>query len=164
MIRDLKIMMLGEIGVGKTSIVRRLVFDTFDSSYKATIGVDIYSYSLRIKNGTANLLVWDIDGDLGHDIYNHIYITGASGACIVCDATRIATHKTAFGLLDGFVNSLPGRPCILIMNKIDLLAEHDVPLSPQGLEGDTVWTSAKTGQRIVEAFTVLAERCFERGL
>ena len=40
----LKILLLGEIGVGKTSIARRLVFNSFGDSYKATIGVDIYTY------------------------------------------------------------------------------------------------------------------------
>jgi small GTP-binding protein len=166
----LKIMMLGEIGVGKTSIVRRLVFDSFDSSYKATIGVDIYTYVLS-REATAldfeiSLVIWDVDGDYDQSIFNHIYMEGASGAIIVCDVTRAATHKTALGLIDSFERNLPGRPAMLIMNKIDLLAgDKSHLLSPPPTIGiETVWTSARTGHQVLEAFARIGRQCISRGL
>ena len=163
-------MMLGEIGVGKTSIVRRLVFDTFEASYNATIGVDIYTIVLR-KEVTAldyeiNLAIWDVDGDYGQSIFNHIYLEGANAAIAVCDVTRVATHKKALNLLDSFERSFPGCPPMLIMNKIDLLAGekshfHSPPPSV-GLE--TIWTSAKSGHRVLDAFASIGKQCISRGL
>ncbi len=163
-------MMLGEIGVGKTSIVRRLVFDTFEADYKATIGVDIYSYKLtqdQVRlNATVDLVIWDVDGDLGHDIYNHIYMKGASAACIVADTTRAMTHKTALSLVGGFQQSFPGRPSIMLLNKIDLL--HQDALKPlmnaPSVGVETVWTSAKTGAQILDAFSLLGRLSLQRGL
>jgi Ras-related protein Rab-5C len=58
-----KIMLLGEIGVGKSSIARRLVFDRFEGDYKPTIGVDVYSYD--VEPGPAGpqppikFIIWD---------------------------------------------------------------------------------------------------------
>jgi small GTP-binding protein len=166
----LKIMMLGEIGVGKTSIVRRLVFDTFEASYKATIGVDIYSYSLERVSGAldrdVSLLIWDIDGDLGEDIFHHIYMKGAHAACVVSDAMRITTQRTALGLMDGFTEHFPGRPAILVMNKVDLLTgEKAKTLSAAPAAGfQAIWTSAKTGSQVSEAFQILGQQCIQRGL
>jgi small GTP-binding protein len=163
-------MMLGEIGVGKTSIVRRLVFNTFEASYKATIGVDIYSYDLESVQGAlgreVSLLIWDIDGDLGQDIFNHIYMKGAHAACIVSDATRITTQKTAFGLMEGFTEHLPGRPAILVMNKVDLLSDEKAKALPAApaVGFQAIWTSAKTGSQVIEAFQILAQQCIQRGL
>jgi Ras-related protein Rab-5C len=161
----IKVMMLGEIGVGKTSIVRRLMFNTFDTAYKATIGVDIYSFLLEGRKSHLDLelelLIWDIDGDLGPGIFNHIYLKGAGAACIVSDATRRVTYRTALGLAEGFGQNLPGRPAVLIVNKIDLLP-GDRPLgfeanSAAGL--DILWASAATGHQVFDAFAKLGRRC-----
>ncbi len=59
-----KIMLLGEIGVGKTSIARRLVFGKFGDVYKATIGVDLYRYEVvpSPADEPFHFLVWDTDG------------------------------------------------------------------------------------------------------
>ena len=61
-----KIMLLGDIGVGKSSIVQRLVFDRFNMVYKPTIGVDVYRYEVPASPGreAMSLIVWDTDGDL----------------------------------------------------------------------------------------------------
>ena len=69
MIRSAKIMLLGEIAVGKTSIAKRLVFDRFDSDYKTTIGVNVLSHEVTVYAGGANkmrLVIWDTDGDFTH--------------------------------------------------------------------------------------------------
>ncbi len=161
----IKIMMLGEIGVGKTSIVRRLVFDAFDISYKATIGVDIYSYRLPQEkthlDRDIDFFLWDVDGDLGAAMFNHVYLKGAGGACIVSDVTRAGTHKTSLSIAEGFERNLPGRPAVLVVNKIDLLLGE----RPPGFVGaytagiDTIWTSAATGYQVLDAFVSLGKYC-----
>jgi GTPase SAR1 family protein len=113
-----------------------------------------------------SLLIWDIDGDLGHEIFHHIYMKGAHAACIVSDATRITTQRTAFALIDGFTDHLPGRPAILVMNKVDLLTdERAETLSAAPAVGfQAIWTSAKTGSQVSQAFQILAQQCLQRGL
>jgi small GTP-binding protein len=166
--RTLKVLMLGEVGVGKTSLSRRLVFNTFDSSYKATIGVDIFDYTLRADaTGLAidvNLLIWDIDGDYTQDVFRHIYSEGASAALIVSDVSRPLTQKAAVDLWSGFDREFPGRPSAIAMNKVDLIASPDDVLTPASIGVDFVWTSAKTGYLVADAFAKIARECIARGL
>ena len=164
----LKVMLLGEVGVGKTSIARRLVHGKFDTSYKATIGVDIFSHMLKPgmtgRDGEIELLIWDVDGEYEQNIFSHIYIEGANAALIVSDVTRPSTHKTALGLWESFTRVFPGRPAVLVINKCDLQPGTPPFLAPQSLGIDTLWTSAKTGQNVAEAFVQVALGCIERGL
>ena len=83
MIRSAKILLLGDIAVGKTSIAKRLVFDRFDSDYKTTIGVNVLSHEVTVYDGGANkmrLVIWDTDGDFSQAIFNTTYVVGAAGA------------------------------------------------------------------------------------
>jgi small GTP-binding protein len=164
----LKIMLLGEVGVGKTSIAQRFVLDKFETSYKATIGVDIFSYVLKPQatghDGDIELLIWDVDGEYEQHIFSHIYLEGASAALIVSDIARPATHKTALGLWETFTRAFPGRPAFLLINKCDLQPGVTPLANPQTLGIETLWTSAKTGQNVAEAFQRVALACIERGL
>jgi len=164
----LKIMLLGDIGVGKTSLVRRLVFKTFTADYKATLGVDIYTYELSENryHPEVSLAIWDVDGDFGPGIFKHIYIKGASAALILADITRMQTQSSAVNLSRLFETSLPGRPFKVIMNKTDLLegAPGDVLADFKALGIDTSRTSAKSGENVEAAFSSLAKLCWERGL
>lgn len=161
-------MLLGEVGVGKTSIARRFVLGKFDTSYKATIGVDIYTHVLKPDatgyDGEIELVVWDVDGEYEQSIFSHIYIEGANAALIVSDVTRPGTHKTALGLWESFTRAFPGRPAVLVINKCDLQPGTPPASNPQTLGIDTLWTSAKTGLRVAEAFVQVALACVERGL
>ena len=84
-------MLLGEIGVGKSSLARRFVFDRFEAEYKSTIGVDILTHDTTTADGEAmRLVLWDTDGEFGARIFDTVYVKGASGALIVSDVTRPA--------------------------------------------------------------------------
>jgi len=165
-----KIMMLGEIGVGKTSIVRRLVLGKFDADYKATLGVDIYTYTLDSGDFASipvELAIWDIDGDIGESIFGHIYIQGASGALVVGDAARPSTHQSMVNVSQQFQAYLPGRPLSLVLNKMDLVPAPDaLDLAPLERTGNAPLetTSAKTGENVVRAFYGLTKEVIGRGL
>src|SRR3989337_2324989 len=91
-----KVRLLGEIGVGKSSLARRLVFDKFDFDYKPTIGVDIYRFEVPEtpqRPGVA-LIIWDTDGNFGEAIFKHIYMKEASGALIIGDLSRPPTLES----------------------------------------------------------------------
>lgn len=97
-----KVMMLGDAGVGKTSLTERFVNNRFTSDYKVTIGVDIFTTNLELNlQGVASrvqLVIWDTDGDIGASIFESDSMRGASGALIVGDLTRGSTQKS-MGLL-----------------------------------------------------------------
>ncbi|MEZ5840988.1 MAG: Rab family GTPase [Hyphomicrobiales bacterium] len=156
-----KIMILGDIGVGKTSIANRFVFDRFDADYKATIGVDIYThdctYDWEGKQETIRFVLWDTDGDFGLSIFSTIYLKGAAGALIVADVTRPNSMAKMAELVAQFAEAKPGRPTAAILNKIDLvengpLEEPEFAVRPDVL----VRTSARTGEGIAEAFQDIA--------
>lgn len=166
-----KVMLLGDIGVGKTSLVRRLVLNRFEHDYKATIGVDVYTHSIaperyggerRIK-----LLIWDIDGDFGESIFSQVYIKGASSALIIGDCTRASTAASMATLAESFMEQFPGRPLVLVINKCDLASETDVGsyAAPLGyLHQPIVYSSARSGENVVRAFETVAEAACEREL
>jgi small GTP-binding protein len=165
-----KIMLLGEIGVGKSSIARRLVFDRFESDYKPTLGVDVYSYEIEPgpspqPSAGAKFIIWDTDGNFGDNILSHIYIKQAAGALIVGDVTRSSTLDSMLQLGRSFMSAMPGRYCGFLINKSDLagttanlpptLAHSPIPI---------VHTSAKTGENVKEAFLGAADAIRRRRL
>jgi small GTP-binding protein len=164
-----KVMLLGEIGVGKSSIVQRLVFDRFDMNYKPTIGVDVYRYEVpeTATRPRMALIVWDTDGNFGEHIFRHVYMREASAAVIVGDVTRPRTLETLGNLADGFREALPGRTVSLVVNKLDLLQAEDEMVLPDTLQRPGLAfhrTSARTGQNIHNVFAETADAIDRRRL
>ena len=165
-----KVMLLGEIGVGKTSLVHRLVDDKFDTDYGPTTGVDLYHYICPASPPDlpedTGLVIWDTDGDFGENIFRHAYITGAAATLIVGDASRPHTFQTMLSLAAGFEEALPGRPFSLVINKLDLIDET-VPLDipPALAKSDRLFkASARTGENVKQAFNDTAATILRRGL
>jgi small GTP-binding protein len=163
-----KVMLLGEIGVGKSSTVQRLVFDKFDFSYKPTIGVDVYRYDLPEAPGRdrSSLIVWDTDGNFGETIFRHVYMKEAAAAMIVGDLSRPQTLETMVRLAEGFADAMPGRHISLLLNKSDLVTVPSAVELPEGfarLKMTPVMTSAKTGQNVQDCFVRAAHDINRRG-
>ena len=159
-------MLLGEIGVGKSSLARRFVFDRFEGEYKSTIGVDILTHDVTLDDGGAlRLVLWDTDGDFGARIFETVYIKGASAALIVSDATRPETLAKAARLAANFADAFPGRPARVIVNKIDLGDVDPAAFAGVGLApGDIMRTSARTGDGVGLLFQSIAADILRRGL
>jgi Ras-related protein Rab-22 len=164
-----KLMILGEIGVGKTSLTRRLITDRFGTDYTPTIGVDVYRYVLPagVTADPFTLAIWDTDGNFGEAIFDHVYIKEASGAVIVGDIARPATLDAMALLGRGFLASRPGRYLAYVANKVDLVApEEPVELLSMLTQGDVpfVRTSALTGENVQTLFHDAARTILRRGL
>ncbi len=164
-----KIMLLGDIGVGKSSIVKRLVFDRFDMTYKPTIGVDVYRYEVppTATREALNLIIWDTDGNLNELIFRHVYMRAASAAMIIGDVMRPATLDTMVKLAQGFQSELPGRHISLLVNKIDLVEDPDRIFFPNALQNlgiGILTTSAKSGQHVKLAFSEASDAIIRRGV
>jgi Ras-related protein Rab-5C/Ras-related protein Rab-22 len=163
-----KIMLLGDIGVGKSSIAQRLAFERFSTDYKPTIGVDVYRYREPPAAGhdATDLIVWDTDGNLGDHMFRHIYMRAASGAMIVGDLTRRETLDSVVQLAEAFSSELPGRYIGFLLNKTDLIEKPETILLPKALVDrpeQRIFTSAKTGRNIVLAFSEAANAMRRRG-
>lgn len=163
-----KVMLLGEIGVGKSSLARRLVLDRFDSDYLPTIGVNVYRYEVKPPpaQGPISLIVWDTDGNFGESIFSHVYMKQAAAAFIVGDITRRATLDTMLRLRSGFRDAFPGRYDALIVNKMDIAAGEEAHLPDALAVGapGVYHTSAKTGDNVRRAFDEAAATILRRGL
>ncbi|MCC2113578.1 MAG: GTPase domain-containing protein, partial [Hyphomicrobiales bacterium] len=104
-------------------------------------------------------VLWDTDGDFGLSIFSTIYLKGATGAVIVGDVSRPSSVNKMADLVAQFMETMPGRPCIAVLNKTDLLAQGEgVPEVGFEAPPDAVLTtSAKNGSGITEAFAELAK-------
>ena len=163
-----KVMLLGEIGVGKSSLARRLVFDKFDFDYKPTIGVDVYRYNIPATDArkAMSLILWDTDGNFGDAIFKHIYMKEAAAAIIIGDIARPSTLNTMVSLGQGFADTFPGRHISYIVNKSDLIGDPDAVPLPSELtrRGQSlIRTSAKSGTLVQAAFNDAAESIARRG-
>ena len=164
-----KICILGEPCVGKTSLIRRYVYDKFGDKYLATIGAKITKKIVTLENIPHNrntivtLLIWDIAGDEEFQSVQKLYFTGSTGAMIVCDITRNHTKTKMLDWLDDYFKIAGKTPIIFIGNKIDL--EEQAEVTKNDLEkisnnyNDAVYyfTSARNGMNVELAFTTLSK-------
>lgn len=164
-----KIMLLGEMGVGKTSIAKQLVFGTFAGEYGSTIGVDIYTYNVEPPPGGQpfTFLVWDTDGSFGDAAFEMVYMRQAQAALVVADIGRPSTIASAARLCDRFAEVRPGRFLAAILNKWDLVEPGSEPDIPDALADPgfpVLRTSAKTGMNVKQTFHDAAQTILRRGM
>jgi Ras-related protein Rab-6A len=84
-----KLVFLGDQGVGKTSIITRFMYDTFDKNYQATIGIDFLSKTMYLEDRTVRLQLWDTAGQERFRSLIPSYIRDSSVAVVVYDITSI---------------------------------------------------------------------------
>lgn len=123
---DIKVIMIGDIGVGKTSIIRRYINGYFQANYKATIGVDFCSKSVVLPESKrhVNLSLWDLAGDERYGMMTNVYYKNSMGVIIVFDLARVETIRNAIRWYYDAVKKYEqfgSKPCILFVgNKSDL--------------------------------------------
>lgn len=157
--------MLGAVGVGKTSLVRRFVESIFSERYQATVGVKIDRKTVTLGATTINLMLWDLQGEAEHQASRLEYLRGSAGYLVVADATRADTLAAAESLAARAEALVPGAPWLLVINKVDLVAEAVIPPARLAELQQRGWsvlrTSARTGQGVEETFGELARRLLE---
>jgi len=159
-----KILVIGELGAGKTSIIKRYVHQFFSNNYKATIGVDFALKIVELESGgVVRLQLWDIAGQERFGSMTRVYYRDAAAAFVVFDLTRVATLEAAVKWkrdLDEKVSTVDGTPvpAILLGNKCDLPREAEMPSDSDISQfctkhGFIGWrkVSAKDGNGIEEA-------------
>ena len=164
---QLKILIIGEPGSGKTSLVRRYCNGVFDESYRATIGVD---FAVKIIDYPSEeypdieLRLWDIAGQDKYINFTRVYYSGAHGAIVVYDVTNdigIDKWKEQLDSICTFKDKHVHIPCILAGNKIDLLNEIDISKNEKYKNelnfDDCILISVKENKNINELFMKMIE-------
>jgi len=159
-----KICLLGDGAVGKTSLIRKFVFDKFDDKYIMTFGTKVSKKQVDItrdgKEYNMTFLIWDILGQRVHNNLHSAYYQGATGAFIVCDATRLDTLEHLDEWIKVFRNVNEDAPIILLGNKSDLVdkmefKEPDLRKVAERYDMKFHMTSAKTGDHVEDSFLEL---------
>jgi small GTP-binding protein len=161
-----KICLLGDYAVGKTSLVRRFVYNLFDDKYLSTIGVKVSRKVVALPHDNEvielTLLLWDLAGSEEFSDVRASYMRGSSGAIVVCDLTREATLNNMLGYFQDLRQISPAAQVIIAGNKADLigqphLAEEQVKSMAARIGAPYYLTSAKTGDCVEEVFRRLGQ-------
>ncbi|NVM52790.1 MAG: GTP-binding protein [Candidatus Helarchaeota archaeon] len=160
-----KLILFGNIAVGKTSLVERFIHDRFNETYITTLGYNVFEKQIVHDNNILSLMIYDIGGQEKFRELREKYANGADMAFIIYDVT----DRNSFNAVPDWKKDLfefAGEiPFIIIGNKIDL--EHKIPegdamkLSYEINALDFFETSAKTGQGVENAFNLLAIKTYE---
>jgi small GTP-binding protein len=161
-----KLVLLGDPSVGKTSLTRRFVENTFDEAYLSTIGSNVNKKTVTLyddNGGTreVKLMIWDIAGDRACDSLKRAYYRGAHGAIVVCDITMEETFKSLPNWLESLRNIVGDVPIMILGNKADLEEFRTVDLGElqevaEEFGTNAFLTSARTGENVEMVFTSLA--------
>ena len=159
-----KIVILGHFGVGKTSLIRRFVEDSFSDKYKVTIGVHITKKVVELSaDETISLIIWDLEGTDEVQLIRDAYLLGTHGVVFVFDVSRPSTFQNINEDLKIVAEKTPNTPLIVVGNKIDLVINNELQglLIGNNIEANYL-TSAKTGDSVNEMFTHLAPLLYDR--
>lgn len=157
-----KICLLGGFSVGKTSLIRQFVEGQFSDKYLSTIGVKISRKRLERTDHMLDLIVWDLAGGDDFTKQSSSYLRGTTGAIIVCDLTRADTLSYLYTYVEQLRAINPNANIVFAGNKVDLTAERvitdeELETAVSELNAPYLLTSAKTGQNVEEAFSLLAD-------
>ncbi|MBX3701217.1 MAG: GTP-binding protein [Dokdonella sp.] len=154
-----KVCLLGDFGVGKTSLVARFVRSTFAAKYLTTVGVKVDSKEVsRPGRDPVKLVLWDIAGSNALDGVSASYLRGAAAVLLVADGTREATLAAALDLLMQARTLLPSAAAVLAVNKFDLVERWEVgppTLAQLRRSLPVIETSAATGIGVEQAFAAI---------
>jgi len=120
---SIKLIIVGDGTVGKSSLTQRFCKGTFTSEYKKTLGVDFLTKRRNINNTEVEYLIWDTAGQEYYDSITKRYYKGSHAAIIVFSVENIKSFQNISKWKEKIVTECGKIPLILVMNKVDL-PEH----------------------------------------
>jgi len=169
----LKVILLGDSGVGKTSLMDRFVNKKFSAQYKATIGADFLTKEVEVDERLVTLQIWDTAGQERFQSLGNSFYRGADCCILVFDVTISKTFENLENwrnefLVQANVNDPDRFPFVVIGNKVDQQDQRTVQTKhAQG------WcsshnnipyfeTSAKDSINVESAFNMAAKAAISR--
>ncbi|CAH8854694.1 unnamed protein product [Trichobilharzia szidati] len=170
--RVYKVIFVGDSGVGKSSIIRKFVSGVFDLNLPLTVAIDFHVKFMHCDGTNLYLQLWDTAGQEKFRSITRQYYRKSDGVIIVFDATNESSFLAVRSWLQSVTEETDENTVIVILeNKSDLLEENDSKRCVPKATIDKIVrayntmcfeVSAKTGQNIEEAFTVLARKLKEK--
>ncbi len=167
-----KVCLLGDFAVGKTSLVRRFVYDRFDDTYISTIGVKVSRKAVMVARPDrvieVAIMLWDLAGSEEFDAMRASYLRGAAGALLVFDLTRPETLDRLPEYAAQIRQATPGAELAIAANKVDLVDDPAaLPAAASAmaarLGAPIKATSARRGDAVEDLFRDLASRLAGEG-
>lgn len=162
-LKKFKLVFLGEQSVGKTSLITRFMYDSFDNTYQATIGIDFLSKTMYLEDRTVRLQLWDTAGQERFRSLIPSYIRDSSVAVVVYDITNRKTFENTRKWVDD-VRGERGNDVIIVLvgNKTDLNDKREVTTQMGEEEAKRnnlmfIETSAKVGHNVKGLFKRIAQ-------
>lgn len=163
--RDYKVVLLGPIAVGKTSIINRFCSGDFIAKTKSTVGAGFYSKQITHGNTEVTLMIWDTAGDERFKAVTPSLLHGANGFALVYDVTSAESFKQLHSyllMINEHTKDTGSVPILVLGNKCDMpeklvtketisgwMEENNLELFEE--------VSAKTGANIEESFDKLVD-------
>eukprot|EP01059_Diplonema_ambulator_P022851 TRINITY_DN3818_c0_g1_i1.p1 TRINITY_DN3818_c0_g1~~TRINITY_DN3818_c0_g1_i1.p1 ORF type:complete len:229 (+),score=62.34 TRINITY_DN3818_c0_g1_i1:45-689(+) len=168
-----KVLVVGDVAVGKTSFVKRYAYGLWQPSYKSTIGVDfslkeIYDVGM---NTTVRVQLWDVAGQERFKNLTRVYYKEAVAAVIIYDATSDSSFEGALEWKTDIEHKVftaddTPIPCILVANKCDLASaktrspEESERLCAKHHFANYFETSAKSGKNVERSINWLVQHVY----
>lgn len=156
-----KICLVGDASVGKTSLIRRYVLDLFDDKYIDTLGTKVSKKRVIFKKDgreiNLTLSIWDVLGQEDFKNIQSMAFRGSKGAMLVCDITRKNTFDNLVTWHSRVKEVAGNIPFILLANKCDLndqytFNEETLKEFASKINAPYYLTSAKIGDNVIKTF------------
>ena len=163
----IKVILLGNGSVGKTSLANRFARDKFSETYKPSLGVDFMVKRIEYKGRKVKVLVFDTAGQEFISSLRKRYYAGAAGAVIVFDLTSRKSFEDLSRWVDEVRNEVGDINTVFAGNKTDLENERDISTEEgqtyaDKMNGQYLETSAKLGHHVHDIFIPFIESYIEK--
>ena len=162
---DLKIITIGDVSTGKTSILRRYINNTFDQNTQATIMPDFSYKVVKINGANYRIQFWDLPGQDRNPVITSVFCQDANGVIFCCDANDNKSRQNIINWKNSLNNMIDSEkiPKILLENKCDLLGKDKYNEGFEELKqfandnkiNECYRTSALDGHNVEKAITFL---------
>ncbi|MHA1192383.1 MAG: Rab family GTPase [Promethearchaeota archaeon] len=167
-----KIIVVGDGGVGKTSLIKKFTEGSFEKDYIKTIGAQFSKYESERNGDKIKLLFWDIAGQEDFHFLLPSFYQNAKAAIIVYSLEENQLGKNSFAHIKNWYENIENYcgniPIVVFANKVDLVNEGNLDMSElQKLVDDNNFlgnyiTSAKTGQGVIKSFNAIINRIYNQ--
>ncbi|KAG0233325.1 hypothetical protein BGW42_007523 [Actinomortierella wolfii] len=170
----LKVIILGESGVGKTSLMNQYVNKKFSNQYKATIGADFLTKEVVVDDRLVTMQIWDTAGQERFQSLGVAFYRGADCCVLVYDVNNAKSFETLDSWRDEFLVQASPRgpenfPFVVIGNKIDMEESKRMISQKRAMawcqsKGNIPYfeTSAKEAINVEQAFQTIAKNALQQ--